>query len=111
MALTTQNKLIIGITSVLGLTLIALAFKDKWMPKKDTINESKYDSGSTTSVIGDKNAKIQELFKEFATNPPKTKEEAEARALKYGITREDVAIYNANKPTIKVDGIKTSAPM
>ena len=31
----TQNKLIIGISSVLGLTLIALAFKDKWMPKKD----------------------------------------------------------------------------
>lgn len=40
MALSTQNKWIIGIASALGLTLIAVATKKYWMPNKDTNKNS-----------------------------------------------------------------------
>jgi hypothetical protein len=154
MALSTQNKWIIGITSSLGLALIAIATKKWWMPKKDTAVTTNKDvdgyykerdanppkteeealalatkygitkediqkriieeslKNAPASTLGNpKFDRVRELWKSFAANPPKTKEEAEATAAKFGVTRQDIDDYNALQPTIKVKGIKTSAPM
>ena len=118
MALSTQNKWIVGIASVLGLTLLALAFKDKWMPKKDIVQSSQDNSvisGKSGGITFEFNqnatpksgelpknyAKVEELHKIFAANPPKTSEEAKERAKQFGVTEEDAKNYMAYKFNFK----------
>lgn len=157
MALSTQNKWIIGISSALGLTFIALAFKDKWMPKKDTgvtintavttnkdidgyyrerdanppkteeqaialatkygitkediqkrIIEESLKNAPASTLGNPKFDRVRELWKSFAANPPKSKEEAEATMVKFGVTKQDIDDYNSLRPSIKVEGKKTT---
>jgi len=57
----------------------------------------KKSGGGASTSSGNKDAQVVKLFADMASNPPKTQAEAEARAAKYGVTRADVAAYNAKQ--------------
>ena len=50
-------------------------------------------SGGQPSQVGNKDAQVIALWKDFESNPPKSQQDAEARLTKFGLTKSDVDAY------------------